>query len=146
MAHYVVSVRSPRSAEEAFAYMADLTNFAAWDPGVVKAEQVVGHGPGPDAAFEVQVKAVGGPMTLTYDTTEYDPPTKVRAVATSSRLTSDDTITVQPDGTGSIVTYDAKLELNGVLRVFDPLLGLAFRRIGDRAATGLVAALDGERV
>ena len=50
------------------------------------------------------------------------------------------------DGTGAVVTYEAELTLNGVLRFADPLLGLAFGRIGGRAADGLIDALDGERV
>ena len=33
-----------------------------------------------------------------------------------------------------------------LVRFADPLLGLAFGRIGDRAAGGLIDALDGERV
>ena len=61
-------------------------------------------------------------------------------------LTSLDTITVVGDGSGSVVTYDAELTLNGPLRLADPLLGLSFKRIGDRAAAGLIRALDGERV
>jgi len=38
MARYAVHVRSPKPADEAFAYMADLSNFAEWDPGVEHAE------------------------------------------------------------------------------------------------------------
>ena len=68
------------------------------------------------------------------------------ARAESRLLTSLDTITVVGDGTGSIVTYDAELTLNGLLGLTDPILGLAFKRIGDRAATGLIEALDGEKV
>ena len=49
-------------------------------------------------------------------------------------------------GAGSTVTYDAELTLNGLLGLADPLLGLSFKMIGDRAAQGLVRALDGERV
>ncbi len=45
--------------------------------------------------------------------------------------------------TAAVVTYEADLSLKGVLRIGDPLLGLAFRRIGDRAAAGLRTALDG---
>ena len=45
-----------------------------------------------------------------------------------------------------MVTYDAELTLNGLLRIFDPVLGLGFKRIGDKAATGLIRALDGERI
>lgn len=146
MARYVVRVRSPKSAAEAFAFMADLRNFARWDPGVEEVHQVQGEGGGPDSVFDVAVKGVRGPMTLRYHTTTYTEPEKVVARARTSRLTSLDTITVQPDGAGSIVTYDAVLELNGVLGVADPLLKLAFNRIGGRAAAGLVQALDGQRV
>jgi len=42
-----------------------------------------------------------------------------------------------PPSEGAVVTYDARLEPRGMLRLADPLLGLAFRRIGDRAAAGL---------
>jgi carbon monoxide dehydrogenase subunit G len=145
MARYVVHVRTPKPPAEAFAYMADLANFAEWDPGVSGVEQVVGEGPGADAAFDVVVSAVR-PITLRYRTTGYEPPTRVVVQASNWWLTSLDTITVRPDDSGSVVTYDAELTLNGLLRVADPLLGRSFRRIGDRAAAGLVEALAGERV
>jgi hypothetical protein len=34
MARYVTSVATTLSAAEAFAYMADVTHFVEWDPGV----------------------------------------------------------------------------------------------------------------
>ncbi len=148
MARYLMHVRTPMPPAEAFSYMADLTNFAEWDPGVERAEQVQGDGPGPDAAFDVAVKAVGRSITLRYDIVTYEAPTTVVAFAENSLLTSHDTITVEPDGsgTGSIVTYDAVLKLKGLLGLADPLLGLSFKQIGDRAGAGLVAALEGERI
>ena len=144
MARYVVTIRSPKSPEEAFAYMADLRNFAEWDPGVQAAEQVQGDGSGPDAVFDVTVDGVREPMTLRYETTFYDAPTTIVARAESSTLTSLDTITVEPDDDGCLVTYDAELTLNGALRFADPVLGVAFKRIGDKAAAGMETALDGE--
>ena len=42
--------------------------------------------------------------------------------------------------------YDAELELSGLLGLADPVLGLVFGRIGDRAAAGMAVALDGEIV
>lgn len=146
MARYLMHVRTPLSPSEAFAYMADLSNFALWDPGVDRVEQVSGDGPGPEAAFDVAVKTFGRSITLRYDTVTYDAPTTVVAVAENKLLTSHDTITVTGDESGSVVTYDAVLKLKGVFGLADPLLGLSFRSIGDRAAAGLVAALDGERV
>ncbi|MDJ0767477.1 MAG: SRPBCC family protein [Ilumatobacter sp.] len=146
MARYVVHVRTPLPPDEAFAYMADLTNFATWDPGVERVDQVDGDGAGPDASFDVAVKTVGRTMTLRYDTVTYDAPDTVVAFAENGLLSSHDTISVEADGSGSVVTYDAVLKLKGLLRLADPLLGLTFDRIGDRAAAGLIEALEGERV
>lgn len=146
MANYVVHVRTPRSPADAFAYMADLSNFAEWDPGIERVDQVRGDGPGPGAVYDVTVKGIAGSFTLQYELTHYESPTKVVATARSRTLTSLDSITIRRADAGSLVTYDAVLNLNGPMGVFDPLLGLGFKRIGDRAAGGLVRALDGERV
>ena len=146
MARYVVHVRSPKPVDEAFAYMADLRNFADWDPGVARVEQVQGDGPGADAVFDVAVKGIVGSITLRYCITGYEPPGTIVAQAKSPLLRSVDTITVRSAGTGSVVTYDTDLKLNGLLGLADPFLGLAFNQIGDRAAAGLVRVLDGEKV
>lgn len=146
MARYVTSVRTQMSPAEAFAYMADLGNFAAWDPGVTAVEQVVGDGPGADATFDVTVKGFPADITLRYETRLYEPDARLVVRADSSMLSSVDEVTVVPDGDGSVVTYDAELTLRGLLAVFDPGLRLVFGRIGDRAAAGLRDALDGTEV
>ena len=137
MARYVTTVRSAKTPQEAFAYMADLGNFVEWDPGVKAVRQVEGSGGGLDAVFDVTVVAPGPDLTLRYVTEEYDAPHNLLVVARSIVFTSIDRITVEPDGTGSLVTYDADLRLNGVLRVGDLGLRLVFGQIGDRAAAGL---------
>jgi hypothetical protein len=124
--------------------MADLANFAEWDPGVTKVEQSEGDGPGPNAVFDVTVKGLRQP--LRYRTTRFDAPTEIVVRADSRFLTSLDTISVERNPAGSIVTYDAALTLNGPLGLADPILRLGFGRIGDRAATGLIRVLDGERL
>ncbi len=137
MATYRATVESVRSPEDTFRFLADLTNFAVWDPGVLAAEQVAGDGPGPGAQFDVTVKAWPRPLTLTYETVDFDRPSTVRVVARSSRLVSDDTITVAPAEDGCTVTYEANLRLDGWLGHFDPLVRLVFDRIAGRAGDGL---------
>ena len=146
MARYTVSVNTPMPADEAFTFMADLRNFAEWDPGVTAVEQVEGDGAGEDGVFDVTVKGVPKDLVLRYHTTEFDSSTRVVARAESKLLTSLDTITIAPNDDGSIVTYNAELTLNGPLKLADPVVKLMFGRIGDRAATGLIKALDGARV
>ena len=132
-----MSVESSKSVEEAFAYMADLRNFANWDPGVLTVTQVAGDGAGLGSSFDVAVKSVGGGTVLRYETLEYDEPGNLLVEARNSKFTSIDRITVAAKDEGSIVTYAAELLLNGCLSPLNPLLGLVFNRIGDRAAAGL---------
>ncbi len=138
MARYVTTVRTQWTPEQAFSYMADLRNFAQWDPGVTGVAQVVGDGAGPDAEFDVTVRNAGVNTTLRYRTVSFDAPRDVLVVASNAVLTSEDRITVVAEpGGGASVTYDADLRLSGPLRLLDPALGMAFGRIGDRAAAGL---------
>ena len=143
MARYVTTVRTAKTPREAFAYMADLRNFAEWDP-VKAVRQVEGSGGGPDSVFDVTVASPGRDLTLRYVTKEYDAPRNLLVVARSLVFTSIDRITVEPHDSGSVVTYDADLRLNGVLRVGDLGLRLMFGQIGDRAAAGLRRALGAQ--
>jgi len=145
MARYITKVRTERPASEAFAYMADLRNFAQWDPGVRRVTQVAGDGAGPAAVFDVTVAGPGRDLTLQYRTFEYAPPRELLVVAKSRMFTSEDRVTVVTDDAGTVVTYDAELRLNGPLRLADPLLRLVFGRIGDRAAAGLRRVLAGRQ-
>ncbi len=143
MAKYVTTIASPRSVEDAFAYMADLRNFAEWDPSIERVDQTSGNGGGPDAEFDVFFDAPVGTMTFHYRTTDYDAPRSITARAKNWLITSVDTITVVPDGDGSLVTYDANVELNGPLSLVDPLFQKQFDKIGERANRGLLRVLDG---
>ena len=144
MARYTTSVTTNWSPKKAFTYLADLRNFAEWDPGVRRVAQVQGDGPGASAEFDVTVAGVGRDLTLRYRTIEFDLPTNVLVKASSAIFTSIDRITITPEGRGCVVTYDAELLLNGVLGLANPMLGLVFNRIGDRAAAGLSKALGAE--
>lgn len=144
MARYVTAVRTPLSVEEAFQYLADVTHFQEWDPGVKKALRVAGDGASIGTAYELTVSA-GGTTTMRYEVTEWQPPRSFKLIARTTFLTSVDEVRVEPEATGSTVTYDATLTLNGPLALLDPWLKLAFRRIGDRAATGLRRVLKGSQ-
>ena len=55
---------------------------------------------------------------------------------------SRDTITVEPDGAGSVVHYDATLAFGGVGRLLDPIMQRIFNRVGARATLGMQTALN----
>ncbi|MEO8696211.1 MAG: SRPBCC family protein [Acidimicrobiales bacterium] len=146
MARYLTRIRTPWSIADSFAYMADLRNFARWDPGVRKVTQTMGDGGGTAATFDVTLAGVPKDIMLTYRTVEYDAPRHLLVLARSRVFTSEDRIAVTPDGDGSIVEYDAQLRFNGVLGVADVALSPFFNRIASRAANGLCVALQGTKV
>lgn len=138
MPRYATTVSTRLSPADAFAFMADIRRFAEWDPGVSRSVRVAGEG-ATGSAYDLTV-APGGTV-MRYEVTAYEVPRLLRMVAKTRFLTSVDEIRVEPSPGGALVTYDAVLTLNGVLGVMNPLLGMAFKRIGDRAAAGLKRAL-----
>ncbi len=146
MARYIARVRTSKAHEDVFAYMADLRNFAEWDPGVVAVAQVSGEGPGAGSEYAVTVSTGRREMTLRYEVSEFDPPHGLTAVARTGLLTSTDVVSVTPSPGGTDVVYDATLTLRFPLSLGDPILSRVFNRIGDKAAAGLERALDGSLV
>jgi carbon monoxide dehydrogenase subunit G len=130
------------SQDDAFAYMADARNFAEWDPGTERVEQVTGDGGGPDAVFDVTVELGSRTTTLRYTMTEWDPPHRVTLEASNSWMHLRDEITVDRVEADTLVTYDARITLRGPLKVFDRLLERKFQEVGARGAAGLQQRLE----
>ena len=145
MARYRVTIASSRSAEEVFDYMAMFSNVTKWDPTAAEAHPIDGNPPKEGARFHVLVRWLGREIPLDYDTTAYQRPERVVLRAENSATISEDTITVKSTAAGCEMTYEAQLTLKGAMRLLDPLLGLALKRLGDNAAAGLRREL-GERV
>ena len=143
MAHYDVTITTSLSPQEAFDRLAAVERFVEWDPGVSSGEQVTGEGPGVGAEYVLTVSSfVGSDLPLTYETTSFNAPHRFVIVADAKNLRSDDVITVVPDGDGCQVTYAADLVMKGPFALVNPLLGLVFNRIGDKAAAGLRTFLE----
>jgi hypothetical protein len=134
----VATIPSSKTPAEAFAYMADLRNFAEWDRGIIRVEQIKGSGAGLGTIFDITVKGMGGKdSVLRYETTEYDEPTNVLVKGRNWMFTSIDRITVVPTATGCDVTYDAILTANWIIAPMNILLGRVFNKVGDSATRGL---------
>jgi hypothetical protein len=138
MARYRGTVESVRSPEDTFDYMAEFANITEWDPTAAEARRLDADGdPGLGSRFFVGVHWLGRDLPLTYEVTEFDRPRRMVVRAENSTSVSEDTVTVEPTATGARLVYDAEVRLKGAARVFDPLFGLAFGRLGDNAAAGL---------
>ena len=142
MARYRTTIDSALPPETAFAELADFSSAERWDPGVREARRLDAGALGVGSRFHVVARFAGRDVPLEYEIIEFDPPNTVVLRAESSAVVSLDTITFEASATGTAVTYDADLRLKGLLRILDPVLVVAFRRIGDRARDGLRRALQ----
>jgi hypothetical protein len=142
MATYRTSVSSPQPPGDVFAYLARFSNAAHWDPGVAGAEDLTPGPPAFGSTYRLMVRFLGLTVPLEYRIDEIDAPKRVVLRAENTVVRSTDVIEVAPTlGGGSTVTYEATLTLKRASRVLAPLIGVVFRRIGDRAAAGLRATL-----
>lgn len=137
MAHYRDTVESTRPQEATFAYMADFSNVREWDPTVAGAHALQETEPALGSRFFVRVHWLGRDLPLTYEIVEFEPPRRLVLRAENATTVSEDTVEIETHGEGSTLTYDASVRLKGAARLLDPLLGLAFKRLGDNAAAGL---------
>ena len=144
MARYVGRILTPKPADEVYDYMADFTSVEQWDETVTEAKLIGNQQPGKGARFSVTFKLAGRENTFEYETIEAERPLRFLLRAESGTVVSLDEVTVREVAEGTELTYDAKLEPKGLMKVADPVLGLLFKRLGDNAAKGLARELDGQ--
>lgn len=137
MARYKATVETTRPPAEVFDYLADFSTAAEWDPGTVSSERRGGGPLGEGTEFRLVASFLGRETELTYRIVEYDPPHAVTFRGENASVVSLDRITFEPSGGGTRLLYDADLKLKGLMRLADPLLGLAFKRVGDSALAGM---------
>lgn len=142
MVHYRRRLVVPVPLDEAFAYLSRFSSAAEWDPGVSSARLVTPDPVALGSVFALDAVFMGNTVPLRYEITEFDPPNRVVLAAANASVRSTDAITFSADPSGgTVVQYNADLALNGLARLAAPIFALAFRRIGDRASDGLLAAL-----
>jgi Polyketide cyclase / dehydrase and lipid transport len=140
--HYRRRLVVPVPLDEAFAYLSRFSSAAQWDPGVSGARMVTLEPVGPGSAFELDAVFMGNTVELRYEITAFEPPNRVVLTAENRSVRSTDEITLTTASSGAtVIDYNAELVLKGAARLAAPIFALAFRRIGDRAAEGLLATL-----
>lgn len=138
MPHNVDTVSSAMDPAALFDYMAEFSNAAEWDPGTVSARRL-GDGPvGLGSRFELIVRFAGRESPFVYEITEYERPRRVVLVAETGAARVTDTMSIAAgSGGGSVLTYDARLELKGARRLFSPLMSVLFGRVFADGRRGL---------
>lgn len=143
MATFTTTVASPLPPDQAFARMAAFDRAPEWDPAT-QASVRIGTEQGLGAEFDVTTGFGGKTHVVRYRMSAYEPPQRfVLDAVLPNGIGLRDEISVAPDGTGSQVTYLARIHPRGLWRLADPVFTIVFRRIGARATPGLERYLDG---
>ena len=139
------TIRTARPLDDVFAYLADFTTAAEWDPGVESSVAETDGGPGEGARYLVTAGFAGRSLAMTYEMTAYEPPNRVVLRGSTGNFVAVDEIRIDSVEGRTQVRYRAEFTLSGFLRILEPFMRPAFRRLGDKALNGLAAALDGTR-
>lgn len=132
--------------DEAFAFVADFSNAARWDPGVASSERIdAGPGAGPvgtGTRFRLGVRMGGRVSPMDYQITTWDPPHRVVLTGAGSGVSAVDDIRFQATPSGTRIDYIADIRLRGLLRLLSPFAGGAFATIARNARQGMQRTLD----
>lgn len=140
---YTGTVTSPHPPADVWSYLADLRSLAEWDPSVKQIRLVSGEPGVSGTSYELEVGVLGRRLTLPYLTVAAKSPTTVVFTAESDGVQVRDEARIRPIiAGGSSVTWDAELRLRGARQILDPLIQLAFNRLGGRAEQGLRERLN----
>lgn len=136
------SVFIPKPADEVFAYLADFSNTAEWDPGVAEATRT-NQGPiGPGSTFELVTLFRGRRVPVSYELTVYQPSTRVVLVGRNKNFTGTDDIGVTPEGNATRVAWNAEFQMRGPAKLLQPFLSGVFEKLSVEAMKGLEATLN----
>lgn len=136
------TIQVPAAQEEAFAYVADLSNTAAWDPSVKRADRLDGGPVGKGSEFRLLTVFGGREMQMRYVVTEYHPPTRLVVEGEGATVNVTDIAAFSPAGSGTRIDWRAELRFRSLLRFAEPLLLIPIRKTARRSLAGLRDALS----
>lgn len=128
----VITTEAP--IDDVFAYLADFSNAAEWDPGTASSAPRDGGPPHVGEVYDLVVTWGSRSLDMQYELVDLEEPTLIKLVGDGSTTAAIDTmiLTELPDG-GTSVHYSADIRLKGVLRIAEPFLGSKFAALGDAA-------------
>lgn len=137
MARYRATIEVSRPPGEVFDYLSDLRNAVEWDRTITHVRKLSEGPPSQGTTYLLRGRFMGRDVELRYAATVLDRPQRLVFDGENDAARSVDRIAIEPAEDGARITYDAHLRMRGLLRLADPLVHLAFGRVGDRAVEGL---------
>lgn len=127
MAHAEATVVIDRPAGEVFDFIADGSNNPRWRQGVTDITRVSGEGVG--AVYKQTMTGPGGrPIAGDYRVTEFDRPNRLAFVVIAGPARPTGTFQLQPEGTGTRLTFTLDLQPSGLMKLAAPMIARQVRK------------------
>ena len=127
--------------EKVWAYLSDFRSTEEWDPPTVRTERTSGDG-GVGTTYHNVSKLLGTEQEVDYRVTEYVENARLQLAGDAGSVKLRDTITLEPSGGGTAVTYHAEFTPAGAAKLATPLLPAALKVLADRVAGSLEEKLQ----
>jgi carbon monoxide dehydrogenase subunit G len=135
-------IQTTLSIDETFAFIADFANSSQWDPGVATSERIDAGPVGLGARYRLGVRLAGRVAPMEYRITTFEPPTRVILAGEGSNVSAVDEIRFEATPAGTSIDYTADIRLGGWMRLIQPFVGGAFKKVAKDALGGMQRALD----
>lgn len=134
---FTVSARPERVVE----YLKDFEHATQWHPGAQSCERI-DRGPVAEGAYWHNVSKFFGVTTeLTYKLEELSD-SQVVFVGENQSSRTVGTISVDPQGSGSVITYVADLEMLGTAKLLNPVMKLVFEKLAGDTEKQMCSVLN----
>lgn len=127
--------------EKVWDYLSDFRTTEEWDPPTVTTARTSGDG-GVGTTYHNVSQFLGSEQEVDYVVTEYVEGSRLQLAGDAGSMKLLDTITVEPHGTGTSVTYHAEFEPEGAAKLAAPLLPAGLKLLADKVASSLEEKLQ----
>lgn len=137
MTRLMETAKTSLTQAEAFSAVGDFENIDQWDPGVKRS---IKRTPGEvrvGTVYDLELDYRGRSLEMSYTVTELDIGSKIVLEGTGGVIHAIDVISFEAKDDGTLVTYQADLQLTGLARFFQPFMKNRFAAIGEAAGSGL---------
>jgi uncharacterized protein YndB with AHSA1/START domain len=128
MARVAGEITISRPVEEVFDFVADERNEPRYNARMVRAQQI-SEGPiGEGTRFQTELRTMGRAMTMVVQFTDYERPSRLASVTSSSMMETEGALTFEPVHGGTLMRWSWDVRPRGAMKLMAPLVGAIGRR------------------
>jgi carbon monoxide dehydrogenase subunit G len=143
MATGVFTIRLERPPEAVFPLVANLERAPEWVPDLVSVTKQTPGAIGPGTRYSEVVRMGNNTGTGQLEVVEYEPPLNFMHKGESGPARFVGRFTLEPDGSGTLLTHEYTVKLKGLFRFLDPLIGGWVGRNAQAGLANLSRIIDG---